>query len=412
MTLFLIIILSLFFLFIALKNFKLALGLIFLGLPLYLIKVDLFVIKNLLEILILVCAIVFIVKLLKKEILLLKLSFLKDYWWLLVLLFVALVVSILISEDKIRSLGVFKAWFLLPVLFGIMVGVVVKKKKDFLRLIYFFLSASLILSILGLWQFLTGNTLEDGRVGAVFESANYLAMFLGIGLCFIFLINEHKELYQRNLLRIVFVIIFFGFLLTRSQGAFLGFLLAILFGFLLKSKKVSVNFIILLVILALFFQFFGPILFFDEIKSAARNSISTRLQIWYVSFQIFKDHPFLGIGLGQFEAVYQKYLPHFFFPPLEWLSPQPHSLYLAFLLQAGILGLIVFWLILRKVLKNILPSALNDNALTFSILVAILFIIFHGMVDTPYWKNDLAVIFWVLVFGTAAFLRIKAKKAA
>lgn len=412
---FLIIILSLFFFFIGLKNFKLALGLTIFCLPLYLLKIDFWGLKNVLEVLILVCVFVFIIKILKKQIKLSQFYFLKNYFWPLLLLFIALIISILISEDKIRSLGVFKAWFLLPVIFGVIAGSVIEKKKDFLNLVYFFISSALILSFYGIWQFLTGKTLIDGRVGAIFESANYLAMFLGLALSFVFLINPalpHQNFWRGSKSIIIFGIILITFLLARSEAAFLGIILAILFAYLLKYKKISVDLVILILILVLLAEVFIPNLFYEKIKNAERNSFSSRLQIWYVSSKILKENPFLGIGLGCFEAIYQKYLPYYFFPPLEWLAPEPHNLFLAFWLQTGILGLMAFFLILRKVLKNIQNFiSKKENFVLFGILVALLFVVFQGVIDTPYWKNDFAIVFWFLVFGAEALI-LKNKKAA
>lgn len=405
--------LSLFFFFISLKNFRLSLGLTLLGLPLYLIKTDLFFIKNILELLIFICFLSFVIKIFKKEILLSKIYFLKNYAWPFIFLFISLIAGIIVSEDKIRSMGVFKAWFLLPIIFGIMAAAIIEKKKDFLNFVYFFLTASFFLSIYGIWQFISGHTLPGGRVAAVFTSANYLAMFLGVAFSFIFLINASKKISEKYLLRLVFSIISIAFLLTRSEGAFLGIILAILFAFLLKFKKISVRFVVVIIILSLSAQIFLPYFFLEKIKNTSRNDFYSRLQIWYVSGKILKESSFWGIGLGRFEAVYQKYLPNFFFPPLEWLSPRPHSLILSFLLETGILGFIAFLMILANFLKNSLKLVLkNESDMVFSVLIAILFIIFHGFTDTPYWKNDLAVIFWFLFFGTGALFYSQNKKTS
>lgn len=119
-------------------------------------------------------------------------------------------------------------------------------------------------------------------------------------------------------------------------------------------------------------------------------SLNARVEIWQKAWQVFKTNPILGIGPGTFGD---------YFPPYpEWGVPQPHNLYLAFLLQTGILGFIGFlWLIVWFYKNGInLPAgkAGNLNIILISIMS---YILIHGLVDTTYWKNDLSIIFWLMI---------------
>jgi O-antigen ligase len=81
-----------------------------------------------------------------------------------------------------------------------------------------------------------------------------------------------------------------------------------------------------------------------------------------------------------------------YFPPLEWLVAKPHNLYLNLWLETGLLGLIgTLWflgLYLRRMRRH--PAGSIYAAAVVSILV-------HGLVDTPLFKNDLALIAVVIV---------------
>jgi O-antigen ligase len=73
--------------------------------------------------------------------------------------------------------------------------------------------------------------------------------------------------------------------------------------------------------------------------------------------------------------------------------PQPHNLYLAFLLQTGIIGfigfiLLLFWFFRAGIMNH------ESGIILMSVMV---YILVHGLVDTTYWKNDLAVIFWLVI---------------
>ncbi|MFN3301860.1 MAG: O-antigen ligase family protein, partial [Patescibacteria group bacterium] len=85
--------------------------------------------------------------------------------------------------------------------------------------------------------------------------------------------------------------------------------------------------------------------------------------------------------------------------------PYPHNLFLAIWTELGIFGLIVFLFILFQFFKSglqklkieNLKTIKNNNLLIISILSAMVTILIHGLVDTPYFKNDLSVLFWLIV---------------
>ena len=116
--------------------------------------------------------------------------------------------------------------------------------------------------------------------------------------------------------------------------------------------------------------------------------------IWRSAGRLIEDNWLWGIGAGNFQEkylVYQKY----FTPYLEWAVPHPHSLYLSIWLYggalglAGFVGLIFFWF------RSFWRLQKNPN-LRFIGLGIMFYILLHGIVDTTYFKNDLAVVFWLL----------------
>ena len=127
--------------------------------------------------------------------------------------------------------------------------------------------------------------------------------------------------------------------------------------------------------------------------------MSSRMMIWKSSALMIKNNFIFGIGPGNFQnkyLEYQKYFP----PYLEWAVPQSHNLYLAFWLQSGIIGLIgLIGLIstwLKKTIGEILKNQKNSALLAVSLGIVI-YILLHGILDTTYWKNDLALIFWIFL---------------
>jgi len=111
---------------------------------------------------------------------------------------------------------------------------------------------------------------------------------------------------------------------------------------------------------------------------------------------MIERNPVFGIGPGNFQKTYLEYQKYF--PPyLEWAVPQPHNLYLAFWLESGLSGLIGFiWLLVLFFRDN--KKAREYNLETGLLCLAIiLYFLIHGLVDTTYWRNDMAVIFWAVI---------------
>ena len=137
---------------------------------------------------------------------------------------------------------------------------------------------------------------------------------------------------------------------------------------------------------------------FDRaINLKERSSVSSRLMIWRSALKIGLDNPIIGIGPGNFQSKYLEYQKYF--PPyLEWAVPQPHNLLIAFWLQTGIIGLCGFLALLGVWLKTIAGME-KRNQVEYICLGIIIYILVHGMADTTYFKNDLAVVFWLTIFS-------------
>jgi len=114
-----------------------------------------------------------------------------------------------------------------------------------------------------------------------------------------------------------------------------------------------------------------------------------RVWMWDESLQMLRDRPLTGAGLGGYPTVVAPYHGHAFIEIFQY----PHNIVLNFWSEMGLLGLIVFgwilwtWICMGRITMR--PYGM------YAILVAILI---HGLVDVPYFKNDLAIVFWILIW--------------
>jgi putative inorganic carbon (HCO3(-)) transporter len=133
----------------------------------------------------------------------------------------------------------------------------------------------------------------------------------------------------------------------------------------------------------------------SKIKSLeGLQSFDARFEIWKTAINSFISYPITGIGPGTFQD---------YFPPYpKWGVPQPHNIFLAFLLQTGLVGFVGFMLILVWFFSSCGRPTVGWRQLV--IVCLMIYILAHGLVDTTYWKNDLAIMFWMII-GMMAIIR-------
>ncbi len=136
---------------------------------------------------------------------------------------------------------------------------------------------------------------------------------------------------------------------------------------------------------------------FTSVITMRDTSTDVRGVLWQGTWRLLEAHPITGAGLGGFPTLYAKYK----LPQHVELLEYPHNILLNAWVAFGIAGAVfsigaVFWLgfALFQRLRARDPWALGALAAWIVVLV-------HGLVDVPYFKNDLAVL-TVLLFVVAA----------
>lgn len=305
------------------------------------------------------------------------------------------------------ELGILKSWFVVPLIFALAIYSSWGKTADVESMlkIWFYSWSLLALSAL-IAKFVFVLQTYDGRLAFIYGSPNYLAMLLAPAV----IIGTHLIRYgkQKNLLLICQFLIIAALYFTYSYATWISLLLALGFQLLpklipTKRLKLFAAFSLLIILLGVS-QLSNP-KFQTLVNFSERSSLSSRLMIWKAATKILSDHVATGIGPGNFQIEYLKY-QRYFPPYLEWAVPQPHNLLLAFWLQSGILGLIGFILIISNIIYRLLKN--KESGLSLVLMSYFVYLILHGLLDTPIWKNDLSFIFWVLIFA-ALFISQKQK---
>lgn len=342
----------------------------------------------------------------------------------------ASLLSAVISDVPRVSFGIFKSWIIIPLLLGWLVyaanlqtiqpagGTPPKAVANYkLQTIKVLILSGIIVSLISLAQFKWGE-----RLSGIYDVSNSLALYLAplIVLAAVRGIPSPKYFTAAG-------IMFLTLLLTQSVAGLFSVLIGVALGVIAntkitKTKQYKIHkaqslpflFSVLFGFCVLSFMFLfstGRLAYLAlPLNSGGTNSVSVRLQLWDISWNLIKEHPLLGIGLGQFEPAYQKKLHERFenhesriknqetstapFP--EFVFRDPHNWVLSFWLNTGLLGFLSFlglhaWIFWHS--RHLLAT--NYQLLTTS--SALLTLLVFGMADTIYWKNDLSALHWVLL---------------
>ncbi|MFH1909700.1 MAG: O-antigen ligase family protein [bacterium] len=298
-------------------------------------------------------------------------------------------VSAIVSPDKVSGLGLWKAYFFDGYLVFLMFLSALKNKKDFTDFVIY---CGALTSALALLLFISGAKTIDGRLYDLDRlSANYLAMFLAP----ILVLSLYQTIKKKTIFHILAsALIVVAIYLTDSRGALValaGALILFLYYFLAKSRKTLAR--VLLVILLAGFFIGGYLIFKPDWSDHSRKATSSnvRYYIWQTSFEIIGQKPILGVGLSNYQNYFSTLTRDRVNYP-EYISPvalTAHSLFIQLLATSGAVGLLAFLYLLfssRFYFSKNLP-----------IVLALFSILFYALVDTPFFRNDLAAIFWILL---------------
>ena len=452
----LIIVFYLIFVYLAWQNIAWGLYLICALLPAYLIRYSIFGLPaTLLEGLIIMAFIVWLVKLKKEK----NLTF-NPLTWIknilnpqslilnrqnpvpsslrlpLILLLIAATVSIFVSPDFRAAAGVWKAYFMEAIMFLLLFVYNIKTTTQIKKVIYSLGLTTLAIGLFALIQKFTGLLIPNPfwaeaatrRVTTFFGYPNANALFVlpVIFLTIANLLTEKKRLYK-YLDILVLALAILTIILTKSTGAVLGLIAGLLF-WLTFNKKTRLAALIILAVVVLGLNFSPAV----KNKIAAKylevqsthlplnpSDLHMRVQQWRETYQLMAGRQILGAGL----AGYQTAVAPFHQNPHVEIYLYPHNFFLNFWTETGLLGLIsIVWILIiffrlihnlrqrrirlwrtlfiireSRIKNNELRIMNKERILTLASTCAMIALLVYGLVDVPYFKNDLAILFWIIV---------------
>ena len=319
-------------------------------------------------------------------------------------------ISVLAAPDKRAALGIFRAYLLEPiVLFFVLRTVVTTPRRALFVLAGFGVAATVvgIANAVVIADAVRHHTLNAAVTAPVviYMNANDVALFdvpliAMAGSIVLFSTDRPARLVSVGFL----VIAIAATLLSFSRGGYLA-LAAVSLGLALAHTRrwwlvgaAAAAAVVLILIppinhrLAVEVDFNNP-----------ANTLVGRFGLWQATLNMLKDHPIFGGGLSGFAQTIAPYWN----PTHSDRFIYPHNIVLTFWSETGLLGLIAFiaimvvgFVVAWKGWRS--GDGAGWRPIELGVMLALVAVAVHGLVDVPYFKNDLSLEFWALLALAAA----------
>lgn len=283
----------------------------------------------------------------------------------------------------------------------------IKTKNQWYNLVMVFIAAGVFVGLLGIYQnFFIDNTASSWvdsemfgdistRVYSTFDNPNVLGQYLVLTIPIVFaVLYSVKTISKKAVFLVSFLIMCACLVFTWSRAAWVGIILAVGFFLVMKDRRWFSLCILALIIM----PFVLPESIISRITSIGNlkdSSTAYRVSVWIASLRMAKDFWISGIGLGSgaFERVYQNYALNG-----AGFALHSHNFYIQLVVEMGILGLVLFLMIILSAYKQII-SINEKNTLNKNVAIAmggaLIGYLFQGVAENLWYNYRMILIFWI-----------------
>lgn len=311
-------------------------------------------------------------------------------------LLAAATIGVFVAPEMRAALGVWRAYFVEPMLVGILLLAVIKTDGDRRNIFRALGLSALAVAFVALYQWRTGDGIPppwnmERRATSIFPFPNAVGLFLG-PLVILFLGLFREALARRRFGNAAWwgtvgILSVLAIIAAQSEGALVGIVAgAVVFG-AVSGRRARVTTLALFTVAAAFI-----------LLSPARDTViekltlhdwsgTVRRSMWHETAAMLRDRPLLGAGLSGYPIALR---PYHRATAIE-IFQYPHNIFLTFWSETGLLGLIAFVALIAIYFRRAYAARSAVLAGVMTVIVV------HGLVDVPYFKNDLAVLFWFFI---------------
>jgi O-antigen ligase len=211
-------------------------------------------------------------------------------------------------------------------------------------------------------------TASEGRLQGGGGDPNYLAAGLVPAIAFASaLLSTTRDPVARWTLAITIGLLGVGLAATQSRGGLVAALVALAAALLIYRRRLVSLAVLAVLAIAVASWFATSPGAWDRVTTDYDGGGTGRTELWDVGWQIFEEHPVTGIGLNNFRNESNRYVRrpgNLEFVELIAERPQVvHNAYLQVLVEAGVIGLVLFLALLLACLRAAWVAAKRFEAL-------------------------------------------------
>jgi O-antigen ligase len=318
-----------------------------------------------------------------------------------ILFVIAGAISVLAAANHWAALGLYRAYFLEPAAFFLIVAAVASTSRRAGMIVLGFAAGGAVVAVSNAAVVLDAvrHHVLDLMITppvVIYQTANAVALYLIplVAMAASFLVHGRGRA-ERWLSGLFLAVALPACLLSFSRGGYLA-LAAVGLGIAISHRWAKV--LVPAAIVAALAVSQVPLIrqrIAYELQPLPGNTLDFRIRIWGQTLRMLSHHFVFGIGLGNYESAMGPFwqdLPHVIYP---------HNIALNFWAVTGLLGLAAFaWLAIRALMlgwRGWREHPAEWRPYDLGVMLALVAMVVHGLVDVPFFKNDLSLEFWALL---------------
>lgn len=327
------------------------------------------------------------------------------------LLLLAGAISIFVAPSRLAALGIYRAYFVEPIVFALVLVTALRTYRQAQIVVLGATSGATVLavvnSVVTIKAFLNHsfNPVLAPQLAppvAIYTAANAIALYLVplIALTAAMLVHERDPRF-RAAWGVFVAVASLSVLLTFSRGGWVA-LAVVAVGLILslRRRRLWLGALAAGMLLFLLVPGVAPRIQAD-LTFGPNQTLDGRTPLWDASLRMLAHRPIFGAGISGFFDRMKTDAGDY-----PNILTFPHNIVLNFWSETGLLGVVAFtavFVVVVMVCWRGWRSGVADwRPVHLGVLLAMTAILVHGLVDVPYFKNDLAFEFWLLVGLTLA----------
>jgi O-antigen ligase len=331
----------------------------------------------------------------------------------ILLLLVAGACGVVVPPDRWHALGLYRAYFVEPIAIFYVAIDLLRRPVEVRGVLLGLAFGSAIFAILNVaaffLSFAQGTFILGSPPTALYTSGPEVAMYLEPPLAIAGGLVLFADQRRDRLLALAWLAFLIPALtLTFSRGAYIAIAVLALVAIATSRARVPLAAaLVVVVIILLQVPLVQQRLAGQFNLGDSDTTIRGRLSIFSDTISMLRDHPIFGNGLGGYHYLFRGTI----------LEIYPHDMWLTFWVEVGLLGMVAFAVIFFGLMYRGWRAFSLANgfyrALLWGVSGSLVLWGIHGLVDSPYWKNDMSVEFWLLAaFELVAIRSIGARASA